>query len=206
MKLYLVLVMVLISSVGCSTHRVEESQEERASRVSVPMTIVIRPIKITKLNVKIFSVSKARVARLSRLALVAAKIMNSAEFKRRVDASYYRGKPGFASSVLAPAVVSRLILEGNELRSGIDYEWDMEIEVKLGGRGVLGWTYPSIKKFYLNSRYLDARSDSGIVGTICHENSHKLGFGHDFKATARRPYSIPYVLGTICAQLYSTFK
>lgn len=150
--------------------------------------------------------SVPRVQRLARLGKSLEKIINSPEFKTKLLMSHYLGKPGFASTKKTPSEVFKMVLEASELRTKVDHRLDLKIIVLKGKRGVLGWTNPSTSKIWMNSRYFDNRQDSGLVGTMLHEASHKLGLGHDFKRTARRPYSAPYVLGTIAAQLYPKLK
>lgn len=60
-------------------------------------------------------------------------------------------------------------------------------------KSVIGYTYPDQPEIYLNRRF---KTSSWTVwseaSNLFHESLHKIGFGHDFSATERRPYSIPY--------------
>ncbi|GAB1376833.1 hypothetical protein MASR1M48_16850 [Lactococcus petauri] len=145
---------------------------------------------------------KAESERMDRLFKVAEKVINSEEFKGRVYGAYYDKKRQFAqNNGLTNEQIYQKAIEGAELSGPIDFIWQMDITYERGSRGVLGWTYPTEKRIWFNSRYFKTREDSGIVGTICHEQLHKLGFGHDFSSTKRRPYSVPYSIGTVCAEL-----
>lgn len=62
-------------------------------------------------------------------------------------------------------------------------------------KNVIGYTYPDQPEIYLNRSF---RADStwtvwSEASNLFHESLHKIGFDHDFKATERRPYSIPYL-------------
>jgi len=61
-------------------------------------------------------------------------------------------------------------------------------------KNVVGYTYPDAPEIYLNRLFRD--SDSwGLCAEISnaiHEVTHKQGFDHDYKATERRPFSVPY--------------
>ena len=64
------------------------------------------------------------------------------------------------------------------------------------GRNVIGYTYEGDPKVYLNTRYrVNNYWDlCAEVSNLFHETLHKppFSFDHDFKATERRPYSVPY--------------
>lgn len=163
-------------------------------------------INYTHVTAKITSTNQYRIDRVRRLIKRLEKVLNSPELKRDLEGAYYRGKPGFASSSFSPKQVYIAIMQGNEINSGIDNKWQMVFLFARNRMSVLGWTNPSTIKVWFNSRNFDGRSDCPIVGTMAHEQAHKLKFGHDFKATARRPYSVPYVLGTIVTRLCRTIK
>lgn len=57
---------------------------------------------------------------------------------------------------------------------------------------VYGYTYPNISTIFINKKYFDGASICSVASNQAHEISHKQGFGHDYKATTRRPYSVPY--------------
>lgn len=146
--------------------------------------------------------SESNAKRMHKLFDVAQKVVNSEKFKTRIIGAYYDGKPQFVqNNGLTNEQIYEVLMKGAELDSEVDYIWQMDITYERGSRGVLGWTYTTTKRIWFNSRYFANREDSGIVGTICHEQAHKLGFSHDYKATARRPYSVPYAVGTVCAEL-----
>ena len=57
---------------------------------------------------------------------------------------------------------------------------------------VHGYTYPDVNKIWLNRKYHSGASLCSEASNLAHELSHKLGYGHSFKATQSRPYSVPY--------------
>lgn len=61
-------------------------------------------------------------------------------------------------------------------------------------KNVIGYTYPGEPEIYLNRNFRNSKN-WGIcseVSNALHESTHKMGFNHDFKATAQRPFSVPY--------------
>jgi hypothetical protein len=137
------------------------------------------------------------VERLSRIVDVVRVVINSDAFKQRVEGAYYKGKKKFVDTALTNEQVYQTLMAK---------PWALEIGVERARCSTLGWTYPSIKKFYINSCGFNSRKDSGLAGTICHEYSHKLGFKHTSWRSSARPYSVPYSVGTICAELYEVYK
>lgn len=145
----------------------------------------------------------SQVARLTRLVEQVEVVINSEDFKKRVLNAWYKGKAQFVDSPYSNEQVFRILREGAELKTVSDWTWNLEIEVEKSRCSTLGWTYPSVKKFWINSCNFEKRKDSGLAGTICHEYAHKLGFSHSYKWTASREYSVPYAVGTICAEIYN---
>lgn len=61
----------------------------------------------------------------------------------------------------------------------------------------VGYTYPDVNKIWVNTKYFDSFSNKYAGSNLAHEMMHKLGCDHDFNSTARRPYSIPYLMNDI---------
>ncbi len=139
------------------------------------------------------------------------QIVNSPEFKSRVLGAYYNKRPGFTYTTDTPEQVMQKVLNGNERtnQEGNDCHWSLKYKFQLQAPKpfqnyvVVGWTTPYDPIVYINTYGYDKRSDAGIVGTIVHEEAHKLGYDHPFNNTPDRPYSVPYALGNIAAELYS---
>ena len=89
------------------------------------------------------------------------------------------------------------IMSGAEtLYPEIDNEADMFLRIdRHNKRGVLGYTYPNSKFQYIYNWFFKKATYKQIAGSLVHEYCHKQGFIHDFKRTARRPYSVPYQVG-----------
>ncbi len=131
-------------------------------------------------------------------------VMNSEEFKARVLGAWYKGKAQFADTKDANETVYQKIRASSEVfnkcnnyKVELQYQWDSN-----SGK-VLGWTFKTVKTIWFNYKNFDTRQDSGIVGTICHEHMHKIGYGH---ASAKSYASVPYAVGTICSEVYLEMK
>lgn len=56
----------------------------------------------------------------------------------------------------------------------------------------VGYRQPPEDTIYINRKFHNSYGNCAEASGNGHEALHVLGFGHDFKRTARRPYSIPY--------------
>jgi hypothetical protein len=139
-------------------------------------------------------------------------ILASKEFKKRVLNHEYQGKKQYSTpevngKTLTNQEVYKTILSGTEqLLKHIpsekdDGEMDLHLKMYYKRNSVVGWTKPSIMTIHTNSRYYNTNPHGKVGANFVHEWLHKLGFGHDFKRTARRPYSVPYAVGSIINEL-----
>lgn len=157
-------------------------------------------------SIKLYTQASVKdAARLAKIKDVIAKVIVSERFKKRVLGAWYKGKAQFVMTSLSNPQVYNALRKGNELGTGNDYEWDMEIGIKSSRCSTLGWTYPNVKMFWFNSCTFYDRTDAGLGGTMCHEYSHKLGFEHSSEWRSDREYTVPYAVGNICAELYPEF-
>ena len=96
--------------------------------------------------------------------------------------------------------------EGRSPKQVVDSLIGVEIDIEMYWtvKRVLGYTLPSVPKVWLNRRYMTKWNVCDTASLLAHEASHKVGYGHDFKATARRPQSVPYsvnrAFGACCSK------
>lgn len=60
--------------------------------------------------------------------------------------------------------------------------------------------YESNNQVHLRSTYLESGKLQDLSATILHEVMHVFGYGHDFWATKKRPFSVPYAIGQIISE------
>ena len=146
--------------------------------------------------------SVKQVTRLARLTEGMEKTLNHPSFKTRVLGQYYKGKQRFHDTTLTNEQVYEKIMLAREIGGSVDHLAELEIIMEKIKCSTLGYTYPNVKPFWINTCGFDSRKDSGLVGTMCHEWMHKLGFKHAVNYSVSRDYSVPYSVGTICAEIY----
>lgn len=92
------------------------------------------------------------------------------------------------------------------LQPEIDNEADITQDIfnpSFRTRNTVGYTYKTVITQWINRKFFWAWKLVKIASNILHEWGHKLGFDHDFKRTARRPFSICYQLNRILEQVWS---
>lgn len=74
---------------------------------------------------------------------------------------------------------------------------NIELEMYKSWKNTVGYTYASGDKIWMNRKFHDSFSECQKASNIGHELTHKLGMTHDLKVTKRRPFSVPYIVGSI---------
>lgn len=132
------------------------------------------------------------------------KVVASDEFKKKVLSKTYKGKKDYVDSNDSNATVYKNILQASEkLTPGANNTMDLHLKAYRESANVIGYTKPSIKTVYVNTRYLDKSSftTNEVAMNLTHEWLHKLGYKHASKRTASRPHSVPYGVGYIMRAL-----
>lgn len=75
-------------------------------------------------------------------------------------------------------------LRENELQAPVHYYYE--------NSSVVGYRQPPYIDIYFNRKFHDNYGTCATASNAAHEWSHSIGYDHDFNATARRPYSVPY--------------
>lgn len=82
---------------------------------------------------------------------------------------------------------------------------DVGVKLYYENSSVVGYTSGSISYINVNTKFFDSYDANEVAGNLFHEWLHKLGYGHDSAATARRPYSVPYAIGYMIRNLGKNF-
>lgn len=146
--------------------------------------------------------SEAQVEKLSPIIPAVERIINSPEFRMEVLAHEYLHHKAFADTKDSnEKVYSTLLAKDWDLH----YAFEFQRTITWHGFKcpVLGWTNPKTSVVYFNTCNFDGRDAAGLAGTVCHEQSHKLGYDH---SSAKSLNSVPYAIGRICEELYHKYK
>jgi hypothetical protein len=176
----------------------------------IPETL--RDLKFT-VNYKLINYNESQEAKFHQVIEKVLLVLSSVEFRDRVLNHTYEGERTFANPEvegvsLTNEEIYNKIVEGTELilrdRTGESHDNEMDLELKMYYKrfsSVVGWTNPDIMTIHTNSKYYNPNPHSKVGANFVHEWLHKLGFGHDFNRTAKRPYSVPYAVGGIISDL-----
>lgn len=136
---------------------------------------------------------------LKRLKIV----VNSQEFKDRVINHKYKDEYTFIDNDgRSNEQIYDLIVAGAEtLDPVVDNEMDLDFTMYYKRNRVVGYTYPSTNRIWVNSRYFNSASYGKVAKNALHEWTHKIGFGHSYKYNSKRPFSVPYGVGSIIEEL-----
>ena len=129
-------------------------------------------------------------------------VVRTPEFRDAVLNHRYSGKKGFASSKLTNEQIYQKFLDGEEmLNPGKNHTMDLQLELYTASTTTVGYTYPGVLRIWMNRKYFNTYIPPQVARNLFHEWTHKLGFDHDSSPTARRPYSVPYGVGSIIENL-----
>lgn len=81
----------------------------------------------------------------------------------------------------------------------------IETEMYYTIKRVLGYTIEGYDKEWLNRKYMMSWNVCDLASLLAHETAHKVGYGHDYYSTARRPYSVNYSINAIYDGVKNTF-
>jgi hypothetical protein len=121
-------------------------------------------------------------------------VINSKRFKKKLLEMRLTNTNGKTN-----AQIYQMMMDGAEQRlPEIDNEVDVFITMYYKNNKVVGYTYPSTDKTWVNSKFFNKYSYASIAANLIHEWLHKLGFGH---RSASEHTSVPYGVGYLVRDL-----
>jgi len=142
----------------------------------------------TKLN------SEDRRAKMSQVALEIHQVLNSTVFRDKVMKMRTQGERSEYKKASNVEIYQMLMRGAEVLNPVVDYTWNIYIDDYYSFKNVIGYTKLNTKYIYVNTKFFDGRITKLIGSNIVHEQSHKLGFSHDFRNTKDREFSVSYQL------------
>lgn len=155
-------------------------------------------------NVKMLRMSRTREDKVNEAIELLRKVFTSPEFRRRILNHRYNGRKGFANNRgMSNLQIYNAILAGVEkLKPTRNNAMDLELELYTDHDSkVMGYTLPRSKRIWMNTKFFNRHTPANVASNLTHEWLHKLGFDHDYKATWKRQYSVPYGIGYIVREL-----
>lgn len=192
------LIFVFLSLISCGdTHHKASKQMEEANE-SVETSVAE-----FKVNLKMIDFDQDQEQKVLKAADLIKKVITSERFKKRILNHKFNGQKAFADNEgLTNAQIYKKILEGSEtIKPGKDHEMDMVLLTYYEDAITIGYTYPTTRNVWMNTKYLNRYNPVQVTGNMMHEWLHKLGFSHPVKNTPERRFSVPYAVGYIMQKL-----
>lgn len=135
------------------------------------------------------------------------KVVGTEAFRNRVLNHSYNGTKTYANNNgLTNSQIYQTILDAAErLRPVKNNTLDVGVKLYYENSSIVGYTNRTITYINVNTKFFNQFDPNEVAGNLFHEWLHKLGYGHDSAATARRPYSVPYAIGYMIRDLGKNF-
>ena len=129
------------------------------------------------------------------------------EFREQILNHTYNGAKTFVDNGgLSNAQIYQVILDGAERLNGLrNNKMDVEVELYYESNNIVGYTYPSTPRIWVNKKYFTSYTAAGVAHNLIHEWLHKLGFDHAATWSISRDYSVPYAIGNIVGKIGKKF-
>lgn len=155
-------------------------------------------------NIKAVNLNPVKEDKLYEAINLLSQVMASPEFKHKIINHKFGKRFRFARNKgLSNLEIYERILSGVEELIPIENN-AMDVEIALYSdydSTVLGFTRPSTKRIWMNTKYFNRHNAAELASHLTHEWIHKLGFDHEDHRTPARKYSVPYAVGYIVRDL-----
>lgn len=158
-------------------------------------------------NVGLLNFTSTQAEKYNQAITMVKLVVATEEFKNKVLNHTYNGSKTYANNKgLTNAEIYQSILDAAEtLQPKKNNQMDVDVELYYANNTVVGYTYSSSTQIWVNTKYFDKYKANSVAGNLFHEWLHKLGYGHDSSATSARPYSVPYAIGYMMADIAQDF-
>lgn len=160
-----------------------------------------------KTNVYLYNLTDSQETKYNKAVALVKKVVGTEAFRTRILNHKYSGIKQFVNNNgLTNSQIYQSILDAAEkLQPAKNNTMDVGVKFYYTNNSVVGWTNTSITYINVNTKFFNQYDVNEVAGNLFHEWLHKLGYGHDSSATARRPYSVPYAVGYMIRDIGRNF-
>lgn len=151
-------------------------------------------------NIKTIRMARTKEEKLFQSIDLLRQVFSSPEFKQKILKHKFNGRYRFAHNrgLTNRQIYLRILAGVEKLYPYYNNAMDVEVELYSDYKSnVLGFTRPSTKRIWMNTKYFNKHTPAEVASHLTHEWLHKLGFDHERERSATRKYSVPYAVGYI---------
>jgi hypothetical protein len=158
-------------------------------------------------NVTLINMTAEQEVKFESAQDIIKKVVATEEFRNAVLNHTYNGVKTFVDNRgYSNEKIYQTILEAAEkLIPAKNNTMDMEVELYTESSNVIGYTYGSTKRIWVNTKYFNTNPLTSVASNLFHEWLHKIGYGHAVSYSTSRDYSVPYAIGRIVGSLGKNF-
>lgn len=208
-KLFVLLILIILST-SCNVSSPSDDGTHDISYEGVTdADFDVIPNEATTFETNLYLVNfvDSRETKIREAMEIVKLVIGTEEFKDRILNHRYNGARTFVDNGgFTNAQIYKKILDGAErLQPARNNTMDAEIELYTAATNVVGYTYPSSRRIWVNTKYFDVYTPAGVAHNLMHEWMHKLGFDHSQTWNSARDYSVPYAIGNIVGDIGRKF-
>jgi hypothetical protein len=180
----------------------QDSDDSLPPTSGLPHAALTFSTNVTKVN---FTSDQAR--KYDEAIEIVRLVVATEEFRSQVLNYRYNGVKQFADNKgRSNAQIYQSILDAAEtLQPAKNNRMDLEVELYYENTNTVGYTTTGSKRIWVNTKYFNQYQAHSVAGNLMHEWLHKLGYTHDSSVTAKRPYTVPYAIGSIMSTIGRKF-
>jgi hypothetical protein len=209
-KLFIFLISLSLFATACNKSEGESGSgidQSYAGITEGDFDVIPNEATTFETNVDLVNFGNDRTNKMEEAIEIIKMVIATEEFKNRILNHTYNGAKTYIDNRgYTNAQIYKIILDGAEkLQPTKNNAMDAEVELYTASTNVVGYTYPSSKRIWVNTKYFDQYTPAGVAHNLMHEWMHKLGFEHSSSWNAARDYSVPYAVGDIMGEVGEYF-